>query len=75
MQTQSEFEAMCDAVFKSASRAAMAVLIVPGAIADDLGGQGLQIVCNRSERNLITDRDSKFHSGTIFRPQAEEAKS
>lgn len=71
MQTQSEFEAMCEAVYKGASRAAMAVLIVPGAMADDLGGAGLQIVCNRSGRNLITDRESKFHSGTLFRPAAE----
>lgn len=70
MQTQSEFEAMCDNVFRCASRASMAVLIVPGAVADDLGGEGLQIVCNRSGRNLITDRDSKFHAGKLFRPTA-----
>lgn len=70
MQTQNEFEAMCDNVFKCASRASMAVLIVPGAVADDLGGNGLQIVCNRAGRNLITDRDSKFHSGKLFRPEA-----
>jgi hypothetical protein len=56
MQTQSEFDAMCENVYKCASRASMAVLIVPGAVADDLGSQGLQIVCNRAGRNLITDR-------------------
>lgn len=72
MQTQNEFEAMCDNVFKCASRATMAVLIVPGAVADDLGAAGLQIVCNRGGRNLITDRDSKFHAEKLYRPQAEQ---
>jgi hypothetical protein len=72
MLTQSEFEAMCENVYRCASRASMAVLIVPGAVADDLGAQGLQIVCNRAGRNLITDRESKFHSGKLFRPAAEE---
>lgn len=71
MQTQSEFEVQCEAVYKGASRASMAVLIVPGAVADDLGAAGLQIVCNRSGRNLITDRESEFHSGKLFRPAAE----
>lgn len=70
MQTQSEFEAQCDNAFKCASRAAMAVLIVPAAVADDLGAAGLQIVCNRGGRNLITERESKFHGGKLFRPEA-----
>lgn len=68
MQTQNEYENFCDAVYKAASRAAMAVLIVPAQLADDLGAAGLQIVANRAGRNVITERESKFHADKLFRP-------
>jgi hypothetical protein len=68
MQTQNEFETMCEAVHKAAQRSSMAVLVVAGSAADDLGAQGLQIVANKAGRPVITDRNSEFHSGKIFRP-------
>lgn len=70
MQTQNEYETMCEAVFKSAQRSAMAVLVVAGPAADDLGAFGLQIVANKAGRPVITDRASKHHSDKIYRPVA-----
>lgn len=72
MQTQNEYEQACDAVYKAASRAAMAVLIVPATMADELGHAGLQIVANRAGRNVITERESRFHSDRLFRPEPEK---
>lgn len=64
------FEEQCDEVYRTASRAAAAVLIVKGKVADDLGAHGLQLVANRAGRPVITDRDSERHSGSYFRPEA-----
>lgn len=61
MQTQNEYEKYCGAVYNAAQRASMAVLVVPAAMADDLGARGLQIVANRA----------LYHSGKLFRPQAD----
>lgn len=71
LQTQSEYVRACDAAYKGAARASMAVLIVPAAVADDLGANGLQLVANRAGRNVITERESRYHSDKLFRPQAE----
>lgn len=71
MQTQNEYEQACDAAYKAAQRAAMAVLIVPADMADDLGAHGLQLVANRAGRNVITERASKHHATRLFRPEAD----
>lgn len=48
----------------------MAVLIVPASVADELGGNALQLIANKAGRPVITERESVCHSGKLFRPVA-----